>query len=85
MTKMHARHGFSLMLSGFMGVLLAFACIPLFGISSAIPAPHWFVASSQPNTYLESELFMWQAIVVGGVGWGLPMLVGFAAFACDLS
>jgi hypothetical protein len=76
MTKMHARHGFSLMLSGFMGVLLAFACIPLFGISSAIPAPHWFVASSQPNTYLESELFMWQAIVVGGVGWGLPMLVG---------
>jgi hypothetical protein len=76
MTKVHAWRGFSLMLSGLMGVLVAFACIPLFGISSAIPAPHWFVASSQPHTYLESQLFLWQAIVVGGIGWGLPMLVG---------
>jgi hypothetical protein len=57
------------------GVLTAFACVPLLGISSAIAGPAHYFPWAKAHGVLEPALFLWEVVVIGGIGVGAPALV----------
>jgi hypothetical protein len=61
-----------------LGLLTAFACIPLIGISSAVPAPREYFEWARLHGLLEPAVFVWNIVVVGGIGVGAPALVSLA-------
>ena len=68
----------SIILAGFFGVLVAFLCVPLLGISSAIAAPRGLFSWAQSVGVLEPALFAWEIAVVGGLGLALPAVAALA-------
>ena len=58
-----------------LGLLTAFGCMPLMGISSAVPAPIGYFEWARSHGLFKPALFAWNVAVVGGIGVGAPALV----------
>lgn len=62
-------------LAAFLGLLTAFACVPLMGISAAIPAPNVIFTWAKSHGVLEFAVLFWGTFVVGAIGVGAPAVV----------
>lgn len=62
-------------LAAFLGLLTAFACVPLMGIAAAIPAPTAMFAWAKSHGILELAVLLWGTLVVGAIGVGAPAVV----------
>jgi hypothetical protein len=58
-----------------LGAAIAFACVPLYGITSAIPAPAEYFQWARGNGQGALALLGWDTAVVAGLALGIPALI----------
>ncbi len=79
MARTEASRVGSIVIAALFGIAVAFAFVPLLGISSAIAAPKELFAWAKSNGLLDPALFAWEALVIGGLGIALPTLAAMVA------
>lgn len=67
-----------IILAALAGLSTAFVCVPLLGITSAIPAPPDLFPAAKAHGLLEPALLAWQTLVVAGPAVALPALIMLA-------
>ena len=84
MARTEASRVGSVVIAVLLGIAVAFAFVPLLGISSAVAAPKQVFVWAKSNGLLEPTLFAWETLVVGGLGIALPTLVAMVAFCATV-
>jgi hypothetical protein len=66
----------AVILAVMLGAAIAFVCVPLYGITAAIPGPTEYFQWARNNGQTGLALLSWNTAVVAGLALGIPAFIG---------